>query len=137
MIKTDFERKNGKVIADCLYLDPRYPGSAVAEIEGKYYKADACPGFKDRLTPLPYYYDPLPEWEVKVKRWYFVYGLCPRKGDTDDYIGLAEYARMHGVAPATARQKALRGGFKTAKKLGRDWVISRSEPYSDLRKKTK
>lgn len=54
-----------------------------------------------------------------------------------DYISLAEYARMHGVSPATARQKALRGGFKTAKRLGRDWVISRSEPYSDLRKKNK
>jgi hypothetical protein len=52
-----------------------------------------------------------------------------------DYISLAEYAQMHGVSPDTVRQKVLRGGFKSAKKIGRNWVIDKSEPYTDLRKK--
>lgn len=37
-------------------------------------------------------------------------------------------------APATVRQMALRGGFQTARKIGRNWVIEDSEPYPDHRK---
>lgn len=48
-------------------------------------------------------------------------------------ISLAEYARRHGRQPATARQMAHRGGFKTAKKVGRDWLIDEDEPYPDHR----
>lgn len=48
-------------------------------------------------------------------------------------ISLVEYATRNGRDPATARQKAERGGFKTALKIGRNWVIDESEPYSDLR----
>lgn len=44
-------------------------------------------------------------------------------------IPLVEYAEIHGRNPATARQKALRGGFKTAVKMGRDWFIDSDEPY--------
>ena len=51
-------------------------------------------------------------------------------------IPLVEYARQHGRDPATARQMALRGGFKTAQKIGRDWVIDDHEPYHDRRVKT-
>lgn len=51
----------------------------------------------------------------------------------DDYISLAEYARIHGRDPATVRQKALRGGFKTARKIGRNWMIDKNEPYIDER----
>ena len=54
----------------------------------------------------------------------------------DNYISLAEYAELHGKNPATVRQKALRGGFKTARKIGRNWVINRDEPYIDNREKT-
>lgn len=50
-------------------------------------------------------------------------------------IPLAEYATMHGKAESSARRKAIRGGFKSAKKIGRNWVIDRDEPYTDLRKK--
>jgi len=50
-------------------------------------------------------------------------------------ISLSEYAAKHGKDPATARQKALRGGFQTARKIGRDWVIEEDEPYSDLRER--
>ena len=54
---------------------------------------------------------------------------------TPDYIPLSLYANLHGISPATARQKALRGGWKTAVKIGRDWVIDENEPFSDNRKK--
>ena len=49
-------------------------------------------------------------------------------------ISLVEYAKIHGRDPATARQMALRGGFQTARKIGRNWVIEDSEPYPDRRK---
>ena len=49
-------------------------------------------------------------------------------------ITLKEWAIRHGIDPATARQKALRGGFKTAEKAGRDWMIDADEPHVDLRK---
>ena len=51
-----------------------------------------------------------------------------------DYMPLVEYARQHGRDPASARQMALRGGFRTSRKIGRDWVIDRAEPYPDHRR---
>lgn len=51
-------------------------------------------------------------------------------------ISLNEYAEKHGRKPDTVRQKVLRGGFKTAEKHGRDWLIDEDEPYVDERKKT-
>ncbi|WP_155522643.1 hypothetical protein [Anaerosacchariphilus polymeriproducens] len=53
----------------------------------------------------------------------------------EELIPLADYARMHGITTATARQRAARGSFKTARKMGRDWVIDKNEPYIDNRKK--
>lgn len=50
-------------------------------------------------------------------------------------ITLAEYAKRHGRALATVRQKAYRGGFKTARRVGRDWFIDEDEPYTDRRSK--
>lgn len=50
-------------------------------------------------------------------------------------IPLTEYAAKHGKDPATVRQKALRGGFQTARKIGRDWMIEEDEPYTDLRER--
>lgn len=44
-------------------------------------------------------------------------------------ISLKEYAAKHGKAPVSVRQKAQRGGFKTAEKIGRDWLIDPDEPY--------
>ena len=37
--------------------------------------------------------------------------------------------------PSTCRQMAIRGGFQTARKIGRNWVIDDSEIYPDHRKK--
>lgn len=50
-------------------------------------------------------------------------------------ISLAEYAKMHGKEESSVRKMALRGGFKTARKIGRNWVIDKNEPYIDRRKK--
>ena len=51
-------------------------------------------------------------------------------------ISLTEYANANGRNPATARQMALRGGFETARKIGRNWVIENTEPWPDRRIKT-
>ena len=48
-------------------------------------------------------------------------------------IALAEYARRNGKDPATARQRAGRGAFQTAVKIGRDWLIDDAEPWTDAR----
>lgn len=52
-----------------------------------------------------------------------------------ELISLVEYAKINGISDATARQRAIRGSFKTAKKIGRNWVIDRNEPLVDNRKK--
>ena len=52
-------------------------------------------------------------------------------------ISLAEYAKLHGKSHATVRQRVLRGNFKTAKKIGRNWVIDSGEPYEDNRHKNR
>lgn len=53
----------------------------------------------------------------------------------DDYISLGEWARLNGIDPATARQRALRGVFDTAKKIGGVWIIDKHELLVDHRKK--
>ncbi|MCI5872159.1 MAG: hypothetical protein PUJ55_10630 [Clostridiales bacterium] len=50
-------------------------------------------------------------------------------------ISLAEWARIHKIDESTARQKARRGGFKTARKVGRDWLIMETEENPDGRRK--
>ncbi len=53
----------------------------------------------------------------------------------ENLISLKEYAELYGVTPDTVRQKVLRGGFTTAQKIGRNWVIDAGEPYDDKRAK--
>lgn len=48
-------------------------------------------------------------------------------------ISLAEYAQMHNKESSSVRQKALRGGFTTARKIGRNWVIDSDEPYIKMK----
>jgi hypothetical protein len=55
----------------------------------------------------------------------------------EELIPLTEYAKMHGITSVTARQRAARGSFKTARKMGRDWFIDKNEPYVDNRFKKK
>lgn len=51
-------------------------------------------------------------------------------------ISLVEYAQNHQKAPITARKMAMRGGFQTARKIGRNWVIDNAEPWPDRRIKS-
>ena len=51
-------------------------------------------------------------------------------------ISLAEYAERHGKCQEAARKMAQRGGFQTAQKIGRNWVIDSEEPWPDRRVKT-
>lgn len=53
----------------------------------------------------------------------------------DDYITLKEWAEKNGITPDTARQRANRGAFQTAKKIGNLWVISKDEQLIDHRRK--
>ena len=51
-------------------------------------------------------------------------------------IPLTQYAEEHGIAPVTARQRAQRGAFESAIKIGRDWLIDSDEPLVDRRIKS-
>ena len=54
----------------------------------------------------------------------------------EELVSLAEYARLNGIDPATVRQRALRGAYQTAQKIGRNWVIDKNEPHVDHRIKS-
>ena len=54
----------------------------------------------------------------------------------EEWITLAEYAKLNGIDPATVRQRAIRGAYQTARKLGRNWVIDKNEPHVDHRIKS-
>lgn len=53
----------------------------------------------------------------------------------DGYITLKEWAEKNGIHPDTARQRALRGAFTTATKIGNLWIIKSDEALVDHRKK--
>ena len=53
----------------------------------------------------------------------------------DNFVTLKEWAEAHGIHPDTARQRALRGAFQTAEKIGNVWIIKADEPLVDHRKK--
>ena len=48
-------------------------------------------------------------------------------------VTIIEYAKIYGKNYDAARRMAYRGRFKTAKKIGRDWLIDSEEPYPDER----
>ncbi|PXY81423.1 hypothetical protein [Bifidobacterium asteroides] len=50
-------------------------------------------------------------------------------------ITIAEYAAMHGRAEVSVRQMASRGGLRTARKKGRNWMVDSEEPYPDRRRR--
>lgn len=53
----------------------------------------------------------------------------------ENYITLKEWAEKNGITPDTARQRANRGAFQTAKKIGNLWVINKDEQLIDHRRK--
>ncbi len=55
---------------------------------------------------------------------------------SENLISLIEYAEKHKIKGATARQNAIRGKYKTARKIGRNWVIDANEPNVDGRVKS-
>ena len=48
-------------------------------------------------------------------------------------IPLKEYAERLGKNPVVAAQKAGRGTFQTARKIGCQWFVEETEPWPDLR----
>ncbi len=52
-----------------------------------------------------------------------------RENKKVDKVTLAEYARIHGKDYSNTRRKLLAGGFETAEKVGRQWLIDPDEPY--------
>ena len=51
-------------------------------------------------------------------------------------ISLAEYAKLHGVAMNTIRQKCAMGTLPGAVKIGRNWCVPDDAPYEDHRIKS-
>lgn len=50
-------------------------------------------------------------------------------------ISLLDYSLKVGRDVSRIRRKCIRGDFKTAQKIGRNWVIDSEEKYEDKRKK--
>lgn len=53
----------------------------------------------------------------------------------DNFITLKEWAEKNGIHPDTARQRANRGAFETARKIGNLWIIDKDEKLIDHRRK--
>lgn len=58
-----------------------------------------------------------------------------KKESVKQLISLTEYAAKIGKEASYVRRKAEKGDFKTAQKIGRNWVINENEPYVDNRRK--
>lgn len=51
-------------------------------------------------------------------------------------ITIKEYAERNGLHHDNVRHKCQRGSYKTAQKIGRDWLIDENEPDADRRVKS-
>lgn len=54
--------------------------------------------------------------------------------DEQDLIPIKDYAAMHGINPATVRQRILRGAMRGAVKLAGSWFVPRDLPLIDNRR---
>lgn len=54
----------------------------------------------------------------------------------EELVDLKEYADMHGITRDTVKHNCQRGKYKTARKLGNQWVIDKNEPHIDNRVKS-
>lgn len=54
----------------------------------------------------------------------------------EELISLSEYAKLNNLDDSTVRQRAIRGSYRTARKIGRNWVIDKNEPHVDHRIKS-
>ena len=48
-------------------------------------------------------------------------------------ITIKEYAERNGLQHDNVRHKCQRGSYKTAQRIGRDWLIDENEPDIDRR----
>ena len=48
-------------------------------------------------------------------------------------ISIKDYAERTGLSHDNVRHKCQRGTYKTAQKIGRDWLIDDAEPDTDRR----
>lgn len=53
--------------------------------------------------------------------------------DEQDLIPIKDYAAMHGINPATVRQRILRGAMQGAVKMAGSWFVPRDLPLIDNR----
>lgn len=53
----------------------------------------------------------------------------------DNPISTTDWALLHGVTPATARNWARSGRFKSARKVSGVWTVSENEPMPERPKK--
>ena len=52
----------------------------------------------------------------------------------NNLIPIKQYAKMHGIDPATVRQRILRGAMPGAVKLANSWFVPRDMPLIDNRR---
>lgn len=52
----------------------------------------------------------------------------------NNMIPIKDYAEMHGISPATVRQRILRGAMPGAVKLANSWFVPRDLPLTDNRR---
>ncbi len=69
------------------------------------------------------------------ERLILAYNMLLGDYDAINLISLAEYAKIHGVDPATIKQGCQRGRYKTARKIAGRWLIDENEPHIDGRRK--
>ena len=52
----------------------------------------------------------------------------------NNLVPIKDYAEMHGISPATVRQRILRGAMPGSVKLAGSWFVPRNLPLTDNRK---
>ena len=52
----------------------------------------------------------------------------------NNLVPIKDYAEMHGISPATVRQRILRGAMPGAVKLAGSWFVPSNLPLTDNRK---
>ena len=52
---------------------------------------------------------------------------------SEELVSITEYAKMQGLTRDTVLQRAKRGAYKTARKIGNNWVLDKNEPHIDHR----
>lgn len=119
--------------------------------EGKATPCEARP-HKKSLQGISYYADgellgtagvQISDHYTTLSRYFYIARLSGRTdveklGDqvylsTGTAVPLKEWAKAHGLSLVTARQRAARGAFNTARKVGRDWIIDFDEELIDHR----